>query len=118
MTAILNTTRIYVDADACPVKDEIYRVAILLRFSPHSTRPSAASSTSALGYQRKNRVELKFHGAAADPVERHRADLRRHPAIVGRRTVGVFSRARLFDRPQRLRQIDAVEDRRRPGRTR
>ena len=24
----LNTTRIYVDADACPVKDEIYRVAI------------------------------------------------------------------------------------------
>jgi uncharacterized protein YaiI (UPF0178 family) len=24
---ILNTTRIYVDADACPVKDEIYRVA-------------------------------------------------------------------------------------------
>jgi uncharacterized protein YaiI (UPF0178 family) len=28
MTAPLNTTRIYVDADACPVKDEIYRVAI------------------------------------------------------------------------------------------
>jgi uncharacterized protein YaiI (UPF0178 family) len=28
MTAILNTSRIYVDADACPVKDEIYRVAI------------------------------------------------------------------------------------------
>src|SRR6202171_5766995 len=28
MTPILNTTRIYVDADACPVKDEIYRVAI------------------------------------------------------------------------------------------
>src|SRR2546421_865139 len=28
MTAILDTTRIYVDADACPVKDEIYRVAI------------------------------------------------------------------------------------------
>jgi uncharacterized protein YaiI (UPF0178 family) len=28
MTAILNTTRIYVDADACPVKDEIYRVAL------------------------------------------------------------------------------------------
>ncbi len=28
MTAILNTTRIYVDADACPVKGEIYRVAI------------------------------------------------------------------------------------------
>ena len=27
MTAILNPTRIYVDADACPVKDEIYRVA-------------------------------------------------------------------------------------------
>jgi uncharacterized protein YaiI (UPF0178 family) len=27
MTRILNTTRIYVDADACPVKDEIYRVA-------------------------------------------------------------------------------------------
>jgi uncharacterized protein len=25
--AHLNTTRIYVDADACPVKDEIYRVA-------------------------------------------------------------------------------------------
>ena len=25
--ANLNTTRIYVDADACPVKDEIYRVA-------------------------------------------------------------------------------------------
>src|SRR5881227_3483028 len=28
MTAILDTTRIYVDADACPVKDEIYRVAV------------------------------------------------------------------------------------------
>src|SRR6266446_7783874 len=27
MTPFLNTTRIYVDADACPVKDEIYRVA-------------------------------------------------------------------------------------------
>jgi uncharacterized protein YaiI (UPF0178 family) len=27
MTSNLNTTRIYVDADACPVKDEIYRVA-------------------------------------------------------------------------------------------
>ena len=27
MTPPLNTTRIYVDADACPVKDEIYRVA-------------------------------------------------------------------------------------------
>jgi uncharacterized protein len=27
MTPALNTTRIYVDADACPVKDEIYRVA-------------------------------------------------------------------------------------------
>src|SRR3978361_849688 len=27
MTADLNATRIYVDADACPVKDEIYRVA-------------------------------------------------------------------------------------------
>jgi len=28
MTANLNTTRIFVDADACPVKDEIYRVAV------------------------------------------------------------------------------------------
>src|ERR1700736_2840743 len=28
MTATLNTIRIYVDADACPVKDEIYRVAL------------------------------------------------------------------------------------------
>ncbi len=28
MTPDLNTPRIYVDADACPVKDEIYRVAI------------------------------------------------------------------------------------------
>jgi uncharacterized protein len=27
MTALLNNTRLYVDADACPVKDEIYRVA-------------------------------------------------------------------------------------------
>ena len=27
MTPTLNTTRIYVDADACPVKDEIYRVS-------------------------------------------------------------------------------------------
>ncbi len=27
MTPDLTTTRIYVDADACPVKDEIYRVA-------------------------------------------------------------------------------------------
>ena len=30
MTKAPNTTRIYVDADACPVKDEIYRVAIRL----------------------------------------------------------------------------------------
>jgi uncharacterized protein len=28
MSPDLNTTRIYVDADACPVKDEIYRVAL------------------------------------------------------------------------------------------
>ena len=28
MTPFLNPTRIYVDADACPVKDEIYRVAL------------------------------------------------------------------------------------------
>jgi hypothetical protein len=28
MTSASHTTRIYVDADACPVKDEIYRVAI------------------------------------------------------------------------------------------
>jgi uncharacterized protein YaiI (UPF0178 family) len=28
MASHLSTTRIYVDADACPVKDEIYRVAI------------------------------------------------------------------------------------------
>jgi uncharacterized protein len=28
MTAASHTTRIYVDADACPVKDEIYRVAV------------------------------------------------------------------------------------------
>src|ERR1700745_2292592 len=28
MTETPNTSRIYVDADACPVKDEIYRVAI------------------------------------------------------------------------------------------
>src|SRR2546429_7725474 len=28
MTPSQSTTRIYVDADACPVKDEIYRVAI------------------------------------------------------------------------------------------
>ena len=27
MTSNLSTTRIYVDADACPVKEEIYRVA-------------------------------------------------------------------------------------------
>src|SRR6195256_1861078 len=27
MTSILTPSRIYVDADACPVKDEIYRVA-------------------------------------------------------------------------------------------
>jgi uncharacterized protein len=27
MTVNLNTTRIYVDADACPVKEEIYRIA-------------------------------------------------------------------------------------------
>jgi uncharacterized protein YaiI (UPF0178 family) len=30
MTEAPNTTRIYVDADACPVKDEIYRVATRL----------------------------------------------------------------------------------------
>src|ERR1700758_150280 len=31
MTPDLSTTRIYVDADACPVKDEIYRVAARFR---------------------------------------------------------------------------------------
>lgn len=30
MTETAQTTRIYVDADACPVKDEVYRVAIRL----------------------------------------------------------------------------------------
>jgi hypothetical protein len=30
MTEAPNATRIYVDADACPVKDEIYRVAVRL----------------------------------------------------------------------------------------
>jgi len=30
MTENTHTTRIYVDADACPVKDEIYRVAVRL----------------------------------------------------------------------------------------
>ena len=47
-----------------------------------------------------------------------RADLRRHAAVVGRRTVGVGGRTRVPGRPQRLRQIDAAEDRRRPGRAR
>lgn len=28
MISLLNSTRIFVDADACPVKDEIYRVAL------------------------------------------------------------------------------------------
>ena len=61
---------------------------------------------------------LKTHGAAAHPAQRHRADLRRHAAAVGRRALGVAGRAGLPGRPQRLRQIDAAEDRRRPGRAR
>ena len=40
------------------------------------------------------------------------------PLLIGRRALGVAGRARLPDRPQRLRQIDAAEDRRRPGRAR
>ena len=43
-----------------------------------STRPSAASSASAPGNPRPNRVRPRHHGATADPVEKHRADLRRH----------------------------------------
>ena len=40
------------------------------------------------------------------------------PLLVGRRALGVAGRARLPDRPQRLRQVDAAEDRGRPGRAR
>ena len=49
-------------------------------------------------------------------LQRHQADLRRHAAAGGRRTVGLDRRARLPGRPQRLRQVDAAEDRRRPDR--
>src|SRR3981189_1800634 len=207
MTPILNTTRIYVDADACPVKDEIYRVAsrhglpvsvvagnfIRVPQDPMIERVAAGSGMDAAGdwiagrarkgghgitigfspaapwVKRRRRgdrperqavygtvdrhdaggsqsddrftfigrsdrrsqivraarpldvsvgarsnhpphpapagraisteIESKSHGASADPVERHRADLRRHAAIVGRGTVGVISRTRVFDRP-------------------
>ena len=65
-----------------------------------------------------SRLKPKNHGAAADPVERHCAYLRRHAVVVGRRIVGVGGGTRLSDRPQRLRQIDAVEDCRGSRRTR
>src|SRR2546421_702884 len=147
MTAILDTTRIYVDADACPVKDEIYRVAVrhgvpvsmvagnFIRVpqDPLIERIAAGSGMDAADDWIEERVgtcdivitsdiplasRCVKAGAAADPVERHRADLRRHAAIVRRRTLGLIRRARLSDRPERFGQIDAAQDRGRPRRSR
>src|SRR2546421_1308760 len=91
------------------------RRATARRFSPRSIRPSAASSVNATN-PRQTRIELNRHstehGASAYPVERHQAELRRHAAVVGRRTVGVVRRARMPDRAQRLGKINAAEDRR------
>ena len=49
-------------------------------------------------------------------LQRHQADLWRHAASERRRAQCRGKRTRLPDRPQRLRQIDAAEDRRRPRR--
>ena len=56
------------------------------------------------------------HGAAASQSRRDRPDLRRHAAARRRRAVGVGRRPDRAGRPQRLRQVDAAEDRRRPDR--
>src|ERR1700694_2370695 len=62
MTANLYTIRIYVDADACPVKDEVYRVA---------ARHGLPVSVVANGYIQVPRdplIERVAAGFAADPA--------------------------------------------------
>jgi hypothetical protein len=81
--------------------------------SRRSTRHYAGSSAAAPIKLLRARAD---HGAAADPTQRHQADLRRHAAAVGRRAQCRAIRTRLPDRAQRLRQIDAAEDRGRPRR--
>src|ERR1700738_1008957 len=63
MTPDLNTTRIYVDADACPVKDEVYRVA---------ARHGLAVSVVANGFVRvpqDPRIERVAAGSAPDAAD-------------------------------------------------
>ena len=56
-------------------------------------------------------AQIVRNGPSSPSTQRHRTDLWRHAAADRRRTVGFDRRAGLPGRPQRLRQIDAAEDR-------
>ncbi len=58
-----------------------------------------------------------IHGPSPSSAQRYRADLRRHTAAHRRGAIRLSRRARVAGRAQRIRQIDPVEDRGRPGRT-
>jgi uncharacterized protein YaiI (UPF0178 family) len=63
MTANLNTTRLYVDADACPVKDEIYRVA-----ARHGT-PVSVVAASFIRVPQDPLIERIAAGSAMDAAD-------------------------------------------------
>jgi uncharacterized protein YaiI (UPF0178 family) len=63
MTANLNTTRLYVGADACPVKDEIYRVA-----ARHGT-PVSVVAASFIRVPQDPLIERIAAGSAMDAAD-------------------------------------------------
>ena len=83
-----------------------------------ATRSGQPDKTLARPDAARDRRQVRRHGSSPPAAQRHRAHLRRHPAADRGRIVGVDRRARLAGRPQRLGQVDAAEDRRRPGRAR
>src|SRR3979490_3615539 len=64
MISVLNpTTRIYVDADACPVKDEIYRVA------PRHGLPVSVVAGSFIRVPQDPMIERVAAGSAMDAAD-------------------------------------------------
>ena len=62
------------------------------------------------------RIPTSDDGATAPQARRHPPHLRRHAAARRRGALGAARRPHRAGRPQRLRQVDAAEDRRRPDR--